>query len=372
MALNHSALDNWHHRLEAASQPVVYNFGLSVVTAAHLFSRMCNVGETWHFFPPVFPLVKLFSKCFIHCSTKYLLSSFLVPSSKTKKSNPILVPRMLPVQNRQLNKLPCLFPGGFSQEACSPKTALWLFFSRLWDLSLFILYCRLPSGSVVKNPPAMRESQDIQVQSLCQEDPQEAGTATHSCVLAWRFLWTEEPGGLQSMGSPRVKCDWSDSACMHAYFIATLLISSLRRYQDWNDGLWVRKTWIWNLGLFLVCCETMKKLHNLSEPQSSSQGNECNSAHLLGLLWKLNELNRLAWKPFSRSVASAQETVLNCHDLNHGCNYVCNCALSYPIESYSLFLFLRIYIPRAKLSWKYWSCNFIETVSSLGPQFPHL
>ena len=88
MTLNHYALDNWHHRLEAASQPVVYNFGLSVVTAAHLFSRMCNVGETWHFSPSVFPLVKLFSKLFIHCPTKYLLSSFSVPSSKTKKSKP--------------------------------------------------------------------------------------------------------------------------------------------------------------------------------------------------------------------------------------------------------------------------------------------
>ena len=39
------------------------------------------------------------------------------------------------------------------------------------------------------------------VQSLGQEDPWEEGMATHSTSLAWRILWTEEPGGLHSMGS---------------------------------------------------------------------------------------------------------------------------------------------------------------------------
>ena len=40
--------------------------------------------------------------------------------------------------------------------------------------------------------------------------------ATHSSILAWRILWTEEPGGLLSTGSYRVRHDWSDLACMHA------------------------------------------------------------------------------------------------------------------------------------------------------------
>ena len=40
--------------------------------------------------------------------------------------------------------------------------------------------------------------------------------ATHSSILAWRIPWTEEPGGLQSMGSHRVGHDGSDLACMHA------------------------------------------------------------------------------------------------------------------------------------------------------------
>ena len=43
--------------------------------------------------------------------------------------------------------------------------------------------------------------------SLGQEDPLEKEMATHSSVLAWRFLWTEEPGALQSMGSQRVRHD---------------------------------------------------------------------------------------------------------------------------------------------------------------------
>ena len=47
----------------------------------------------------------------------------------------------------------------------------------------------------------------MQVQSLGQEDPLEESMATHFSILAWRIPWTEEPGGLQSMGSQRVGWD---------------------------------------------------------------------------------------------------------------------------------------------------------------------
>ena len=50
----------------------------------------------------------------------------------------------------------------------------------------------------------MKEVQETQVQSLGQEDPLEEEIATHSSILAWNILWTEEPGGVQSMGSQRV------------------------------------------------------------------------------------------------------------------------------------------------------------------------
>ena len=56
-------------------------------------------------------------------------------------------------------------------------------------------------SSVVKNLPALQE---MQVQSLSREDSLEEGMATHSSILARRIPWTEEPGGLQSMGSQRV------------------------------------------------------------------------------------------------------------------------------------------------------------------------
>ena len=57
---------------------------------------------------------------------------------------------------------------------------------------------------MAKNLPAMLE---IRVQPLGRDNPVEKGMATHSSILAWRIPWTEEPGGLQSMGSQRVGHD---------------------------------------------------------------------------------------------------------------------------------------------------------------------
>ena len=51
----------------------------------------------------------------------------------------------------------------------------------------------VPGDSVVKNPLAMQEMQEVQVRSLGGEAPLEEGMATHSSILAWRVLWTEEP-----------------------------------------------------------------------------------------------------------------------------------------------------------------------------------
>ena len=50
----------------------------------------------------------------------------------------------------------------------------------------------------------MQETREMWVQSLGREDPLEQEMATHSSILAWRILWTVEPGGLQSMGPQRV------------------------------------------------------------------------------------------------------------------------------------------------------------------------
>ena len=59
-------------------------------------------------------------------------------------------------------------------------------------------------AQLIKNLPAVQETL---VRSLVQEDPLEKEMATHSCILAWRIPWTEQPGGLQSMGSQRAGQD---------------------------------------------------------------------------------------------------------------------------------------------------------------------
>ena len=56
----------------------------------------------------------------------------------------------------------------------------------------------------VKNTPAMQETQEVQVGSLGWEDPLGESTATHFSIIAWRILWTKDPGGLQSIASHRV------------------------------------------------------------------------------------------------------------------------------------------------------------------------
>ena len=58
-----------------------------------------------------------------------------------------------------------------------------------------------PVAQLVENPSAMQEAQETRIQSLSWKDPLEEGMATHSGILAWRIPLTEEPGGLQSIGS---------------------------------------------------------------------------------------------------------------------------------------------------------------------------
>ena len=60
------------------------------------------------------------------------------------------------------------------------------------------------AAQMVKHLPAVQETR---VQSLGREDALGSGMATHSSILAWRIPWTEEPGGLQSIGLQRVRYD---------------------------------------------------------------------------------------------------------------------------------------------------------------------
>ena len=68
---------------------------------------------------------------------------------------------------------------------------------------------------MVKNLPAAQENY---VHSLGWEDILEKGMATFSIILAWEIPWTEEPGGLQSMGSQRIRHNWATKhACAHTH-----------------------------------------------------------------------------------------------------------------------------------------------------------
>ena len=69
-----------------------------------------------------------------------------------------------------------------------------------------------PIGSVVKNPPAMQETQ---VQYLGREDPLEEEMATYSRILAGIIPWTEEPVRLQCMGSQRVRHEYAHMCGHH-------------------------------------------------------------------------------------------------------------------------------------------------------------
>ena len=83
-----------------------------------------------------------------------------------------------------------------------------------------------PMPQWVENPPAMQE---MLFQSLGQEDPLEKEMATHSSILAWKILWTEETGGLQSMGFQRVghDCDWAHGKMLFSWGLS----------ENWDDRL---------------------------------------------------------------------------------------------------------------------------------------
>ena len=73
-----------------------------------------------------------------------------------------------------------------------------------------------PGGASGKESTCQgKKHEATRVQSLSREDPLEEEMATHSSILAWRIPWREEPGGLQSMGSQKVRHNWSGLAHMH-------------------------------------------------------------------------------------------------------------------------------------------------------------
>ena len=89
----------------------------------------------------------------------------------------------------------------------------------------------------VKNLRTMREMLEIQVQFLGREDPLEEGTETHSSILAWRILWTEAPGWLQSIG--RKESDMTE-VTEHSTIQVSLILTKIFFFKV-SGGLLSRK-----------------------------------------------------------------------------------------------------------------------------------
>ena len=107
-------------------------------------------------------------------------------------------------------------------------------------------------AQMVKNPPA---KQEIQVQSLGQEDPLKNEMATHSRILPWRIPWKEGPGGLHFMGSQRVEHDW---VTKHACTLTNLVNQTV--WDSLSSHLFSR----------LSLCVNVKKRKTYLKPETTS------------------------------------------------------------------------------------------------------
>ena len=101
--------------------------------------------------------------------------------------------------------IPCSVLGWLIHLDPNPWVPLW-FYQFLNLCSFWVPVTLSLVAQMVKHLPAMRETW---VRSLDWEDLLEKKMATHSSILAWEIPWTEEPGGLQSMGLQRIRHDWA-------------------------------------------------------------------------------------------------------------------------------------------------------------------
>ena len=123
---------------------------------------------------------------------------------------------------------------------------LWRRFSWAVDICILKLIHLVVWASLVpqavKHLPAMQETW---VWSLGREDPLEKEMATHSSILAWRIPWTEEPGGLHSMGSQRTGHDWAPNRFTwqkttqhYKTIILQLKIKKKKTLGEWTIFIW--------------------------------------------------------------------------------------------------------------------------------------
>ena len=150
----------------------------------------------------------------------------------------------------------------------------WLlgFFQAAWKTPFLFLflnsftYLGFPGGTSGKEPGCQcRRHKRYSFQSLCWEDPLEEEMSTHPRIFVWRIPWTEEPGGLQSIGLQRVGHDWSDWAWQHspgALFLKKAILVPREKTQTSPSGhlntcSWTSFNchWVWAIHMLLriVC-----------------------------------------------------------------------------------------------------------------------
>ena len=112
------------------------------------------------------------------------------------------------------------------------KTNFSQLLAHLFLRDYFVSYGASLVAQTIKNLSAMKETW---VRSLGQEDPLQKGMATHSSILAWRIPWTEEPGGLQSIGSQRIWHNWATNTFTFMYIHIQWKFVHLHLNADWNS-----------------------------------------------------------------------------------------------------------------------------------------
>ena len=120
----------------------------------------------------------------------------------------------------------------FPQARVWSKTVSWLL--KVYSINKYLLNTCVVLwvslvAQMVKNLPSMQEAW---VQSLGQEE--EKGMATHSSILAWEIPWTEEPGGVQSMGSQRLGCDWVANTFPFTFLLCSVMDSQWSLHDVWG------------------------------------------------------------------------------------------------------------------------------------------
>ena len=170
------------------------------------------------------PTISSSNALFSFCSQSFPASGTLLTShlfsSDDQNSGASASASVLPVTIQgwsplRLTGLISLLPRDFQNSSPAPQfegmnsLVFCLLYSPGFEYKWFIWEIRYNWASlvaqVIKNPPAIQKTR---VQSLGQEDHLEKEMATHSSLLAWKILRTEEPSGLQSMGSQGVRHDW--------------------------------------------------------------------------------------------------------------------------------------------------------------------